>query len=520
MIEFGCKNCGQKLNVEDKHSGKRVKCPKCGSVGVVPDNSDKIKFHCDSCGQSISVPQIHAGKKGKCPKCKTSIIVPSPKREPAGSAASGPSIPSGADEDLYEDESDLPEEDEGLDRRLILVICGAAAVVVVGLIIFVAVVLPSGSKPVEEPDVSPRQEVANVDSPSNPVTSDTQPTGTSTQQPPKENVVPKEPAQSSAAANDNARNLDLKLRLKPGQKHNLQIVKETNSSQTIKGQQIDVNLITNMGLEFKVEQVDANSIAWLKVTYLTIHVIYKTAVGQQEYDSTKPDTAANNFGGSLFSAMIGQSFVAKVTPEGEIVELEGLAEMYLRMAEPIVKQQEEDIRRRAKGLKITSAPREKRIESKRKQLRMNTYAGEKAIREMLGNIIMPFPGGPVGIGDSWQAGTPLFSMIGGGDVGLVDCTYTLRGSKQAAMLVDFSSKIELDNELLIPDGDPSKSPRVTLTGSCEGSLEIDPSSGWMLHRTVTMHCSREIKWAPTERNPQGTTRKLSTKSVTTVKPME
>jgi len=37
MIEFGCKNCGQKLSVQDQHSGKRVKCPKCGSVGVVPD---------------------------------------------------------------------------------------------------------------------------------------------------------------------------------------------------------------------------------------------------------------------------------------------------------------------------------------------------------------------------------------------------------------------------------------------------------------------------------------------------
>ena len=71
MIKFSCKNCGQKLNVEDKHSGKRIKCPKCSDVCVVPDSSDKIKFHCENCGQSITVPQIHAGKKGKCPKCKS-----------------------------------------------------------------------------------------------------------------------------------------------------------------------------------------------------------------------------------------------------------------------------------------------------------------------------------------------------------------------------------------------------------------------------------------------------------------
>lgn len=83
MIRFSCKNCGQKLSVRDQHSGKRVKCSKCGSVHVVPDNSDKIKFHCESCGQSIHVPQIHAGKKGRCPKCKSPVVIPSLKKEPA-----------------------------------------------------------------------------------------------------------------------------------------------------------------------------------------------------------------------------------------------------------------------------------------------------------------------------------------------------------------------------------------------------------------------------------------------------
>ena len=76
MIRFRCKSCGQKLKVEDAHSGKSVKCPKCGIAGVVPDNSDKIKFHCENCGQKISVPQIHAGRKGKCPNCGSYAEVP------------------------------------------------------------------------------------------------------------------------------------------------------------------------------------------------------------------------------------------------------------------------------------------------------------------------------------------------------------------------------------------------------------------------------------------------------------
>jgi DNA-directed RNA polymerase subunit RPC12/RpoP len=141
MIRFQCEGCGQKLSVGDEQSGKRVKCPKCGTVGVVPDGSDKIEFHCESCGQRIRVAQIHAGKKAKCPKCKNPVVMPSLDKLPEA------------------DESDLPEESESRDRTPIFIICGAAAVVVVGLVIVVAVVLRSGSEPAGEPDVPPPQEV-------------------------------------------------------------------------------------------------------------------------------------------------------------------------------------------------------------------------------------------------------------------------------------------------------------------------------------------------------------------------
>ncbi|HCO93690.1 MAG TPA: hypothetical protein DIU00_07035 [Phycisphaerales bacterium] len=531
MIKFPCKSCGQELNVEEEHSGKRVKCPKCGSVGIVPGNSDKIKFHCKSCGQSISVPQIHAGKKGKCPKCKTPIVVPSLKREPAGSAVSGPSIPSGTDEDLYEDESDPPEEGEGLDRRLILVICGAAAVVVVGLIILVTVVLPSGSGPVEEPDVSPRQEVANVDSQSNPVGSNTQSKGTSALQPPKEDVAPKEPAQSAVAVSDDVGNLELKLRLKPGQKHRLRLYREYNSSHTVRGQQHDISGKLTTELEFEAEQVDANAVMPLKVTHLRFHETTKMAGDQSEYDSARPDTVGNSLFGPIFSAMIGRSFVVKVTPEGKIVELEGLAEMYQQMAEPLVEYEDKATKQRYTGMETKGSEedakrqidranekygsKEKRIEATREKLEDGPFSREENIRDMLGHVIMSFPGGPVGIGDSWT-GAP-FSM---GDMEMGDCTYTLRETNQTAVLVDTSLKIEVDDEVPARADGSRGSSRTTLAGSGQGSLEIDPNTGWMLRKNVTLRYSGETKTAPTERNPRGTTTAQSMENITTVEPIE
>ena len=542
MIEFPCKSCGRKLRVEEKHSGRRIKCPKCGVAGVAGGNSDKIKFRCDSCGQSISVPSIHAGKKGKCPKCKAPVVVPSPESELVGSAANGPSIPSGADEDSYpeeepyEDESDLPEEGEGVDRRIILAICGGAAVVVVGLIILVTVILPSGSGPAEEPYLPPGQEAADVDSPSSPVASDAEPAGTFALRPPNEEDAPEKSAQSSAAASAESGKLDLKLRLEPGRKYNMQIVTDSKNSQTTSRGSVDYNDINTMGLELEVEQVDTQGVAWLKVTYLTIHEIQKYTGRQVEYDSTKPDTAVSypNYG-PLYTAMIGQSFRAKVTPQGEVVEFQGLTEMYDRMAKLVAEYEDEAIRQRM----ARSSPktveeraqrsidrrneyygsRDKRIEATRQRLEDSGKSAKGLIREMLANVIMPFPSGPAGIGDSWQGKTSLFST-GAGSIGLDECTYTLKEVRQDAVLVDFESKIEVDDELLSGERGKPGASTVTLAGSCQGSLEIDPATGWILRKTASVNYAGEWKFAPSERNPQGMTMPISTETVMTIKPID
>jgi DNA-directed RNA polymerase subunit RPC12/RpoP len=76
MIRFYCEHCGRKISVQDKHAGKRGKCPACDSVLVVPEKSTIIDFRCEKCGQKISIPEGQAGTRGKCPKCKHLVVVP------------------------------------------------------------------------------------------------------------------------------------------------------------------------------------------------------------------------------------------------------------------------------------------------------------------------------------------------------------------------------------------------------------------------------------------------------------
>ena len=140
MIRFACSNCSRLISVDEKHSGKKGKCPKCGRGVVVPERSTLIEFPCGSCGHKISVPERQGGKKGACPKCKNPVVVPPLKKVPAESDTA---IPPTADEDIDRESLEEYEEPEGVDRRLIILISAVAVIAVVGLVLWVVVLRPS-----------------------------------------------------------------------------------------------------------------------------------------------------------------------------------------------------------------------------------------------------------------------------------------------------------------------------------------------------------------------------------------
>ncbi len=180
MIRFACSNCSRVISVDEKYSGRKGKCPKCGGVVVVPESSTIIAFACRSCGHKIRIPEKHAGKKGKCPKCQSPVVIPPIEKPPSETAEtfnfacpmceqivqvaetsrgqtiecpacgsyvetspddvgdeSDAAVPRGADEEESEEEY---EETEGVDRRLIMTICAVAGAVIVGLILLAVVV--------------------------------------------------------------------------------------------------------------------------------------------------------------------------------------------------------------------------------------------------------------------------------------------------------------------------------------------------------------------------------------------
>jgi DNA-directed RNA polymerase subunit RPC12/RpoP len=129
MIGFSCINCGHAISVQDEYEGQRIKCPRCNYVGLVVDDSGRIKIVCQNCGNENNVPETLDGREIKCPKCNNIVVTASGKKEPAESA----------NNNLKEKSLPKSKKPEISELGLIIIISVVAAVIVIGLIIIAAV---------------------------------------------------------------------------------------------------------------------------------------------------------------------------------------------------------------------------------------------------------------------------------------------------------------------------------------------------------------------------------------------
>src|SRR5947209_15052447 len=106
-IRATCK-CGKQVQTRDENAGKRMKCPGCGGVVVMPAAAaaapkpapapapapaanktapapaakpGTVAFACE-CGKQLTARAEQAGKRVKCPACGSILSVPAPESPP------------------------------------------------------------------------------------------------------------------------------------------------------------------------------------------------------------------------------------------------------------------------------------------------------------------------------------------------------------------------------------------------------------------------------------------------------
>lgn len=295
--------------------------------------------------------------------------------------------------------------------------------------------------------------------------------------------------------------IDLKLRLKPGQKYAMRVITDQKISQTMHEHEQKIDYLTDMGMGFEVLAVDADGTASVKITYQTIRAKMSGPMGLIEYDSTEPDAAVGaetppaQMIRQMFAGMVGQSFVMKANTLGKVVAVEGFKEMMQQMAE-----------------KIGGDDADKNEEIKEF---MKNFLSEDKVKMMGSNMTIAFPSWPVGIGDSW---TDKETMSVGFPIE-IDNTYTLKERKNGVAIVDISSKMNLGEKGASIDMGPMKM-NMEMKGSYQGTSEINEANGWMIRSKMNMQLAGQVKIAPNEQMPEGMTVPMSIESVITIEPIE
>ena len=114
-MKIDCPHCGVHGSVEDSLAGKKLRCPKCSKVFLLPDDvlpeagdGGMVRWDCPHCGVPGSVEDSLAGKKLRCPKCSKVFLLSDDVLSEAEDEDGG-EAPEDELLDILEEEASAPE---------------------------------------------------------------------------------------------------------------------------------------------------------------------------------------------------------------------------------------------------------------------------------------------------------------------------------------------------------------------------------------------------------------------------
>jgi hypothetical protein len=320
---------------------------------------------------------------------------------------------------------------------------------------------------------------------------------------------------STNAANDK---LNLKLRLKPGEKHGMRIATSQIISQTMMGKTQEIAHTKNLRIEVEARKLDANGLTPIEIIFRNQKETTTIEGITRGYDSTKPISPEDNIT-QMYAAMMGESFIARVTPRGKIAELE-LDKMYLSMAQKMMESEDKMLKNRLKekaqrAIERTNkryGSREKRMQALKQQIEQFPFFNEKQIRSIANKITVVFPVSAVQIGDSWKEKIETESAE-------IYCTHTLQGNENGTVSIKVSGTRSIDDEPVISKIGPVKS-STKLAGSYDATIQVDAKSGRLLSKRADMSFTGETTISENNQKPKEQTMPMSIKATVIVEPVK
>lgn len=263
----------------------------------------------------------------------------------------------------------------------------------------------------------------------------------------------------------NDEKIQYQMRFKEGEKYYMRFVAEQKISQTILGQEQNMDQTIGLGLDLDVKNVEPNGNVWLSYTYRWAKLIQTGAGGKVVYDSSQKGLPAPPMAQG-FAALLEEKFSLKTTPQGRIEEIEGLQAI-----------------RNNVGKKLPEGPMKEAM-----MMGIKQFINEEGIKEMMESSMAIYPDKPVGIGDSWKK---TLTLTQNAPI-TVENEWILKDRKDGVSFIEVKSSIKSDPKAQ-PTGMGSTKVSYELSGKQKGLIEIEESTGRLISSKTNQEMSGQIK---------------------------
>jgi len=246
-----------------------------------------------------------------------------------------------------------------------------------------------------------------------------------------------------------------RVKLSVGQKFKLKLTYDGKMTQTVQGKKQVITDTATIVYSYDLQSVDETGDMTLKVTYDSIRLTEDGPLGKIAFDSATTAEVPQLVRG--MAALVGQSYVMRMTPGGRVRSVTGADEM---VAKAIEKHN------------ILSEP----WKSSMSKLLSDRF-GNLPISESMQGLFGIYPDKPVAVGERWSRKLELPQNI-------AECFFKIMDRKDGILTIKSFITVKSN-----PEAPPIQIGLVNATsdatGKQEGTLKLDEVTGLILHAEQT-----------------------------------
>ncbi len=268
---------------------------------------------------------------------------------------------------------------------------------------------------------------------------------------------------SVALGGTSAAAVSLQLQLGKGKTYYEKMTINQHITQTVMNMQQVMDQNTGTGSKLDVLDVDRQGNMQIRRTFNWAMSKRTGPMGNLDYDSAKQPTPPA--GAEVFAALLGQSYVVKISPKGEILDVNGVEEMRAAILKKLPPNAAADPSMTA----------------------LNSYLDKKGIKEMTESMLAVYPDRPVEVGQSWsrkRVASLAFELT-------IDGKWTLQKLEAGVATLATTSSLRSNPDK--PMETAGMKMRFDLTGTQEGTMQMEVATGLVRLAQARQQLKGEIK---------------------------